>query len=44
MLVPANSTQNKPRPKVGKIKGKPFESPLAAFVPLNDEELKERGL
>ena len=44
MLVPLKPETTKPRPKVGDIKGEPFEFPLSAFAPLSDEELKEWGL
>jgi antitoxin (DNA-binding transcriptional repressor) of toxin-antitoxin stability system len=44
MLVPMKKPKQKPRPKVGDIKGAPFEFPLSAFAPLTDEELKEWGL
>ena len=44
MLVPLKPEKTKPRPKVGDIKGEPFEFPSSAFAPLSDEELKEWGL
>jgi antitoxin (DNA-binding transcriptional repressor) of toxin-antitoxin stability system len=44
MLVPVKKPKQKPRPKVGEIKGKPFEFPASAFAPLTEEELKEWGL
>ena len=44
MLVPMKKPKQKPRPKVGDIKGEPFEFPVAAFAPLTDQELKEWGL
>lgn len=44
MLVPVKPARKKPRPKVGDIKGKPFEFPAAAFAPLTKAELKEWGL
>lgn len=44
MLVPVKKVRPKPRPKVGDIQGRPFEFPVSAFAPLNDEELKEWGL
>ena len=44
MLVPVKQPKRKPRPKVGDIKGEPFEFPLSAFAPLTDDELKEWGL
>ena len=44
MLVPLKPQETKPRPKVGDIKGEPFEFPDSAFAPLTSEELKEWGL
>lgn len=44
MLVPVKNLEQKPRPKVGDIKGDPFEFPASAFAPLTDAELKEWGL
>ena len=44
MLVPVRKKKQKPRPKVGDIKGKPFKFPASAFAPLTAEELKEWGL
>ena len=44
MLVPIEAPKHKPRPKVGDIKGKPFEFPASAFAPLTDKELQEWGL
>ena len=44
MLVPVRPASKKRRPKVGDIKGKPFEFPASAFAPLTDEELKAWGL
>ena len=44
MLVPIRPEEETPRPKVGDIKGEPFEFPDSAFAPLTDEELKEWGL
>ena len=44
MLVPVKKQREKSRPKVGDIKGEPFEFPLSAFAPLSEEELKEWGL
>ena len=44
ILIPAKSAAKRRRPKVGKIKGKPFDFPDAAFAPLDDAELKEWGL
>ena len=44
MLVPVKKPRQKPRPKAGDIKGKPFKFPASAFAPLTDEELKEWGL
>ena len=44
MLVPVPSAPRKARPKVGRIKGKPFRFPTSAFAPLTSEELKEWGL
>ena len=44
MLVPLKLKKPKPRPKVGDIKGEPFEFPASAFATLSSEELKEWGL
>lgn len=44
MLVPVKKQRQKPRPKVGDIKGKPFKFSASAFAPLTVEELKEWGL
>jgi antitoxin (DNA-binding transcriptional repressor) of toxin-antitoxin stability system len=44
MLVPAKPAKNRARPKVGRIKGAPYEFPAAAFAPLTPDELKEWGL
>jgi antitoxin (DNA-binding transcriptional repressor) of toxin-antitoxin stability system len=44
MLVPAKPARKRPRPKVGKIKGQPFEFPISALAPLTPEELKRWGL
>ena len=44
MLVPLKTPAPRRRPKVGEIKGKPFEFPAAAFAPLTARELKEWGL
>jgi antitoxin (DNA-binding transcriptional repressor) of toxin-antitoxin stability system len=44
MLVPIKPAKTRPRPKVGDIKGEPFEFPAAAFAPLTGEEFKEWGL
>ena len=44
MLVPVKKPGPKRRPKVGEIKGPPFEFPAAAFAPLTKAELKEWGL
>ncbi len=44
MLVPVKKPRQKPRPKVGAIKGKPFEFPTSAFAPLTADELKKWGL
>ncbi len=44
MLVPIKPTKKRARPKVGDIKGKPFEFPATAFAPLTKKELKEWGL
>ncbi len=44
MLVPLKAPAKRERPKVGDIKGEPFEFPDSAFAPLTEEELKEWGL
>ncbi len=44
MLTPLKPEPKRPRPKVGDIKGEPFEFPDAAIAPLTDEELKQWGL
>lgn len=44
MLVPIGPDGGRRRPKVGRIKGKPFAFPAAAFAPLNAKELREWGL
>ena len=44
MLVPVKKPKQKPRPKVGDIKGAPFKFPASAFAPLAARELKEWGL
>ncbi len=44
MLVPLRKPATKRRPKVGTIKGPPFEFPASAFAPLTARELKEWGL
>ncbi len=44
MLVPVKKPKQKARPKVGDIKGEPFDFPASAFAPLTEEELKEWGL
>ncbi len=44
MLVPLKAPKLKPRPKVGDIKGEPFEFNTGALAPLNEEELKGWGL
>jgi len=44
MLVPASPAQKQDRPKVGKIKGKPFDFPQSAFAALNEDELRDWGL
>jgi len=40
-LVPLDSPQSRPRPKVGEILGKPFEIPDEAVAPTSEEELRE---
>ena len=44
MLVPVKPAKSRTRPKVGRIKGSPFDFPAAAFAPLTSDELKEWGL
>jgi antitoxin (DNA-binding transcriptional repressor) of toxin-antitoxin stability system len=44
MLVPAKPARNRSRPKVGQIKGEPFEFPKAALAPLTPEEMEQWGL
>jgi antitoxin (DNA-binding transcriptional repressor) of toxin-antitoxin stability system len=44
MLVPVKAARSRARPKVGRIKGAPFDFPAAAFAPLTVDELKEWGL
>ena len=43
-LVPISGAPKRNRPKVGKIKGLPFEFPESAFAPMNAQELKDWGL
>ena len=43
-LVRITDLPNRRRPKVGELRGAPFQIPDAAFAPLTDDELKEWGL
>ncbi len=44
VLAPVNPARRRSRPKVGKIKGEPFEFPVAALAPMTPDELKEWGM
>ena len=44
MLVPIGPAGGRRRPKVGRIKGRPFAFPAAAFAPRSAKELREWGL
>jgi antitoxin (DNA-binding transcriptional repressor) of toxin-antitoxin stability system len=44
MLVPVRDPKQKPRPKVGRIKGPPFKFQTSALAPLTKRELAEWGL
>ena len=43
-LVPIADLPDRRRPKVGVLRGAPFQIPVEAFAPLTDDELKEWGL
>ena len=43
-LVPVEHDRKRRRPKVGEIKGKPFDFSEAALVPMKRQELKKWGL
>lgn len=43
MLVPAKPTRNRTRPKVGRIKGKPFDFHQLQLVPLSPEVIYRCG-
>ena len=43
-LVRIADSPDRRRPKVGELRGAPFQIPDAAFAPLTDNELKEWGL
>ncbi len=44
ILSPIPKSKRRRRPKVGEMKGDPFEFPRSAFEPLSEAELKEWGL
>lgn len=44
MLVPVKPARRRARPRVGQIRGEPFDFPVAAFAPLAPEELAEWAL
>ena len=43
-LVPITDSPSPRRPKVGELRGAPFQIPDETFAPLTNEELKEWGL
>ena len=43
-LVRIADLPDRRRPKVGELRGAPFQIPDSAFAPLTDDELKEWGL
>jgi prevent-host-death family protein len=43
-LVPITGVTSQRRPKVGTLRGAPFQIPDAAFAALSPDELKEWGL
>lgn len=43
-LTPLEPKRRGSRPRVGEIRGEPFEFPDAAFAPLGRKELREWGL
>jgi antitoxin (DNA-binding transcriptional repressor) of toxin-antitoxin stability system len=44
LLTPVRKVEPEPRPKLGDIKGPPFEFPESAFLPLSGPELEAWGL